>query len=123
MEPEKVTNPTEHPVKYLQKYIESGAQGPLNSPKDILFHPEAIDLFAHIWNEYKSDLMAMMTAIEYEFIAKEQFTAEAINGIRYMIGNIALFIKGCAIEKDAREKAKAAARQKKFEEQQAKESK
>lgn len=123
MEPKKATNPSEHPIKYLQKYLESGSEGPLNSPKDILFHPEAIDHFAETWDKFKPDLMAMMTAIEYEFIAKEQFGPEAINAMRYFIGNLALFMKGCSLEKEMKEKARAAARQAKFEEQQAKESK
>ena len=43
----------------------------------------------------------MFTAIEYDFIAKNEFTEKELAAIKTILGNIGLFLKSCKAEHDA----------------------
>lgn len=86
--------------EHTKRYIKKGCR-PLNNCSDVLSSNEALKHFAEMWGKYKADTMIMLTAIEYEFISKEEFDAGELNALRYMIGNTGKFFKGCYEEYQA----------------------
>lgn len=87
-------------TKALQKYLKIISTKTIANPGELLSSNEALKQFGKLWGEYKADVMMMLTSIEYEYIAKNRFTPEQIDAIKYFIGNVALFLKGCKKEHD-----------------------
>jgi hypothetical protein len=87
--------------KALKKYLKRSSTANIGSCGELLGSNEALKHFGKMWGEYKADTMMMLTSLEYEFIAKQNFTKEHIEALRWFIGNVGIFFKNCKNEHDA----------------------
>ena len=87
---------------YLRKYLKKGCTENLKDCEQLIDSDEALKHFGEMWGRYKSDTMMMLTAIEYEFIQKYDFTEGEIRVLRHVIGNIGMFLKGCKSAHDTK---------------------
>lgn len=87
-------------TKALKKYLKKSSKEQMNKCGDLLSSTEALKHFGKVWGEYKTDLMVALTSLEYEWMTKFNFNKEEFEAVKYILGNIALFFKGCKAEAD-----------------------
>lgn len=88
-------------AEFLLQYLENGASSRLDKPSDILKSATALELFGRLWGEdMKGKTMLILTIIQYEFTAKGGYTPEQIEAVRFVVGNLGIFLKNCKNEQE-----------------------
>lgn len=85
-------------LKGLRRYFKSSCKNKTIPKKDILGSTEGLKYFAGLWGDKKSELMSMLTIIEYEYIQDNNFSSEQIMSVKQVLGKIAIFTKECKTE-------------------------
>lgn len=85
----------------IKKYLELIGLNKSPSKKDLLSSNEALKQFGKLWSdEFKGDVMMMISVIEQEYINNESFTEKEIVAVKRVLGQVALFFRGCKAEWD-----------------------
>lgn len=82
-------------IKGLKKYFGLGADTLGIAKKDLLTDTEALRAFGTLWQDHKTDVMTMLTVIEYEFLQEENYNRKESEVLRKTLGRVALFLKDC----------------------------
>lgn len=65
---------------------------------ELLSSNEALKRFGQLWIESRTDVLMMMTVLEYDFISQGVYTEGELRAVKATLGKVATFIRECSEE-------------------------
>jgi len=88
-------------VLRLRPYFSASSNKKKVTKREILDDVHALRALGEVWGNHQSAIMAMMAAIEYDFITSYNYTEEQVVILKKTLGDVGMFLKGCGEEWDA----------------------